>query len=60
MGPAFRQCLEHVEILVPEPNSYYPPYDRWYPEQLQGEKTTIHKVLDVHFFRYDWDNPYIN
>lgn len=41
-------------------NSYYPPYDRWYPEQLQGEKTTIHRTIDTFLFRYDWDDPYVN
>lgn len=41
-------------------NSYYPPYDRWYPEQIQREKTTIHKTLDLHFFDYDWDDPFVD
>ena len=41
-------------------NNAYAPYDRWYPEQLQNEWTTIHKTIDLHFFNYDWDDPYIN
>lgn len=41
-------------------NSNLPPYDRWYPEQLQGEWTTIHRTIDLHFLNYDWDNPYVN
>jgi hypothetical protein len=41
-------------------NQNLPPYDRWYPEQLQGEWTTIHRTIDFHFFNYDWDNPYVD
>ena len=41
-------------------NSYLPPYDRWYPEVIQGEKTMIHRTLDLHLFNFDWENPYID
>lgn len=41
-------------------NSDLPPYDSWYPEQMQRSKTTIHKTFDTFLFNYDWDDPYIN
>lgn len=41
-------------------NSLFPPYDRWYPDQIQQDKTTIHRSFDLHAFRYDWDDPYID
>ena len=41
-------------------NSMFPPYDRWYPDQIQRDKTLIHRTFDLHLFRYDWDDPYID
>lgn len=41
-------------------NSNLPPYDDFYPDQIQRDKTTIHRTLDLHFFGYDWDDAYID
>ena len=37
-----------------------PPYDIWFPDVMQRDKTTIHKTIDHWLFLYDWDDPYIN
>ncbi len=41
-------------------NSSLPPYDSYYPDELEREKTTIHFTLDYHLFSYDWDDPYVS
>ena len=41
-------------------NSSLPPYDRFYPDVWQQDKTTLHRTFDTHLWRYDWDNPYID
>ena len=63
----FNSTRSHVENIghtikyhLFNTNSKFPPYDRWYPDQIQRDKTLIHRSVDLHVFRYDWDNPYID
>lgn len=49
-----------MKYLFLNTNSDLPPYDSWYPEQMQRSKTTIHKTFDTFLFNFDWDDPYVN
>jgi hypothetical protein len=41
-------------------NSSLMPYDSYYPDELEREKTTIHYTIDYHLFGFDWDDPYVS
>ncbi|MEZ6195716.1 MAG: hypothetical protein R3F20_08300 [Planctomycetota bacterium] len=36
------------------------PYDNWHPGQIETDKTTMHRTIDLHFFNYDWDDAFID
>ncbi|HGY92215.1 MAG TPA: hypothetical protein ENK43_13680 [Planctomycetes bacterium] len=56
----FRNIGETLKYHFLNTNSAFPPYDRFYPEVWQSDKTLLHRTFDIHLFRYDWDDPYID
>ena len=56
----FKNIGESFKYHLLNTNSMLPPYDRFYPEVWQRDKTTLHKTFDLHLFRYDWDDPYVD
>ena len=41
-------------------NSDKPPYDNYFPDVMERDKTTIHYTFDTFLFNYDWDDPFID
>jgi hypothetical protein len=60
-GNSFGDSVTHaghtLKYLFLNTNSDLPPYDT-FGEQLQRDKTTIHKTFDTFLFGADWDDPY--
>lgn len=55
-----RHAGNTLKYLFLNANSNLPPFENWFPETMERDKTTIHYTFDAFLFNFDWDDPYID